>query len=199
VLTELDPHNLGLAQLFSDKAVYVQEPDTVLTRIFAGRCPAVALEVGPVGDPRCTDRVIDFLERLIELADIPAAEPETLSLYRTRVRVHIRERVEFFFEGDEPGGMEQGGMEKPLVLTGGVEAVNFHELAPGTVFGASELPVECVLQVLDVSHRDVTGEYFEHDGRDIILKTPVVPAMYTTDPYVVRQDCLCYFMERMTV
>ncbi len=192
VLTELAPLNLGLAQLFSDKAVYVEEPDTVLTRLFTGRCPAVTLEAGPVGDPRCAQRVTDFLSRLMALDAVPVARADSLSLFRTRVRVHVREGVTFGFEGDEARAEDIA-----LVLTGGVEAVNFHELSSGTVFGASGLPAARVLRVLDVSHRDVTGEYFQQDGREILLKQAVVPAMYTTDPYVVRQDCLCYFMERM--
>ena len=192
VVTDLEPHNLGLAYLFSDKAVYVEEPDTVLTRVFTERCPAVALEVGPVGDPRCADRVYDYVKRCMALTTIPEAAPDQFSLFRTLVRVHIQEEVGFRFEGDE----EAEGAA-PLVLTGGVEAVNFHVLGRGTVFGASELAVDRVFKVLDVDHRDVTDEYFEHDGQAILLKEDVVPAMYTTDPYVVRQDCLCYFMERM--
>ena len=56
-----------------------------------------------------------------------------------------------------------------------------------------------MLQVLDVSHRDVTSAYFEKQGQAIVLRQSVVPAMYTTDPFVIRQDCLCYFMERMAV
>lgn len=192
VVTDLEPHNLGLAYLFSDKAVYVEEPDTVLTRVFTGRCPAVALEVGPVGDPRCADRVYDYVARCMALDGVPEAAPEQFSLFRTRVRVHIQDEVSFRFEGDD--GSEDPA---PLVLTGGVEAVNFHVLNRGTVFGASKLAVERVFKVLDVEHRDVTDEYFEHDGAAILLKADVVPAMYTTDPYVVRQDCLCYFMERM--
>lgn len=190
VLTDLEPRNLGLAYLFSDKAVYVEEPDTVLTRVFAGRCPAVALEVGPVGDPRCADRVTDIIARCVELDSVPRAQPDLFSLFRTRVRVHIRDDVAFSFEGEESPG-------SALILTGGVEAVNFHELRRGTVFGASELAPEALLQVLDVDHQDVTDAYFEHDGRNILLREDVVPAMYTTDPYVIRQDCLCYFMERM--
>ena len=192
VVTDLEPHNLGLAYLFSDKAVYVEEPDTVLTRVFTGRCPAVALEVGPVGDPRCADRVYDYVKRCMALETIPVAAPGQFSLFRTRVRVHIQDEVGFRFEGEEePEGAA------PLVLTGGVEAVNFHVLGRGTVFGASELAVDRVFKVLDVDHQDVTDDYFEHDGEAILLKEDVVPAMYTTDPYVVRQDCLCYFMERM--
>ena len=194
VVTDLEPHNLGLAYLFSDKAVFVEEPDTVLTRVFTGRCPAVALEVGPVGDPRCADRVYDYVARCMTLDAVPEAEPEAFSLFRTRVRVHIHDDVGFCFEGETgPDG------QAPLVLTGGVEAVNFHELGRGTVFGASRLPVARVFRVLDVDHEDVTDRYFEHDGEAILLKESVVPAMYTTDPYVVRQDCLCYFMERMAL
>ena len=194
VVTDLEAHNLGLAYLFSDKAVFVEEPDTVLTRIFTGRCPAVALEVGPVGDLRCAERVYDYVDRCLTLDEVPEAEPDVFSLFRTRVRVHVHEDVTFCFEGDD--GSEGPA---PLVLTGGVEAVNFHELGRGTIFGASRLPVDQVFRVLDVEHRDVTDRYFEHDGEAILLKENVVPAMYTTDPYVVRQDCLCYFMERMAI
>jgi len=193
VVTDLDKHNLGLAYLFSDKAVYVQEPDTVLTRVFTGRCPAVALEVGPVGDPRCAERVTDYIERCMALDEVPEAEPEVFSLFRTRVRVHVREDIAFRFEGDDVNPEGQA----PLTLTGGVEAVNFHELSRGSVFGSSDFELGRVLQVLDADHQDVTGAFFEQEGKEILLKESVVPAMYTTDPYVVRQDCLCYFMERM--
>lgn len=203
VVTDLGAHNLGLAYLFSDKAVFVEEPDTVLTRVFAGRCPAVALEVGPVGDPRCTDRVVEFLGRCLALEAIPAVQPDRLNLFRTRVRVHVREGVPFAFAGDDDPLLvdtpshETGSEDAVLTLTGGVEAVNFHELAPGTVFGTSVLAPGQVLQVLDTDHQDVTDAYFERDGRYLLLRQTVVPAMYTTDPFVIRQDCLCYFMERL--
>ncbi len=189
VVTDLQPENLGLAYLFSDKAVYVREPDTVLTREFAGRCPAITLEVGPVGDVRCEERVYDYLNRAMELDAVPTATPAEFSLFRALGRVHVRRGVDFSFADD--------GLDTPLVLTGGVEAINFHELAAGSRFGSTALGIDTVLNVLDVDHRDVTADFFEIDGDDILLKRSVVPAMYTTDPYVVRQDCLCYFMDRM--
>lgn len=193
VVTDLEPKNLGLAYLFSEKAVFMEEPDTVLIRIFADRCPAVALEVGPIGDPRCAVRVTDYVGRCMELDEVPEADPKVFSLFRTRARVHVRDDVPFRFEGDD-----DGDEATPLTLTGGVEAVNFHELGPGARFGTSTLALEDVLRVLDVQHRDVTSAYFERRGRVIVLRQSVVPAMYTTDPYVIRQDCLCYLMERMT-
>jgi succinylglutamate desuccinylase len=189
VVTDLSPRNLGLAYLFSDKAVYVREPATVMTRVFAGRCPAVALELGPVGDPRCDDRAYDLVHRCLVQDGIPDADLEGLQLFRTQVRVHVTDAAEFSFAGD--------GTETPLVLTGGVESVNFHLLPAGTEFGAATAPLPGLLRVLDVEHNDVTERYFElRDGR-ILLKQAVVPAMYTLDPMVIRQDCLCYFMERL--
>jgi hypothetical protein len=137
--------------------------------------------------------VVDYVERAMNLAEVPTATPDVFSLYRTRVRVHVRDGVEFRFEGDE----QRPGSEAALTLTGGIEAVNFHELALGTVFGTSDRPVTDVFQVLDGEHQDVTGTFFVQEGGQIMLRESVVPAMYTTDPYVVRQDCLCYFMERM--
>lgn len=191
VLTELDPRNMGLAYLFSDKAVFIREPDSTLTQAFAGRAPAVALEVGPVGDARCEERVYDFIGRMLELDEVPAVDPDLLNLYEALARVHICDDMEFGFTGEVTTA--------PLMLTGGVEAVNFHELQAGTPFGTSAAPLHSVFKVLDTAHRDVTEEFFLRTGSDIVLKRPVVPAMYTTDPFVVRQDCLCYFMQRLKI
>lgn len=188
VLTELTAENLGLAYLFSDKAVFIEEPDTVIARAFTGQCPAITLELGPTADSACDERAFDYLQRCLALERVPVATAGELSLYRTQVRVHVRDGVPFSF-ADE-------GRVTPLVLTGGVEGVNFHELPAGSRFGRTKSALTDVLQVLDVDHQDVTETYFAFDGDDIVLRQAVTPAMYTTDPYVVRQDCLCYFMHR---
>lgn len=191
VVTDLSTGNLALAWLFDDQAVYVREPDTVLARLFAGRCPAVTLELGPIGDPRCADRALDFLSRLMALETLPPADLHGLRTYRTEARVHIPPGVDFSFVGEERA--------TPLVLTGGVEGVNFHELPAGTDFAATALPLIESLTVLDSDRRNVTEEYFAVDGQRLRLRRPVVPAMYTLDPAVIRQDCLCYFMQRMSL
>ncbi|MEQ8861462.1 MAG: succinylglutamate desuccinylase/aspartoacylase family protein [Pseudomonadales bacterium] len=189
VLTHLTPDNLALAYLFDDKAVYVREPATVMTRALVSRGPAAALELGPIGDPRCDDRAFDIVKRCLALTRIPPADAGQMQLFRSEARVHVTEDTPFSFVGD--------GIATPLLLTGGLEAVNFHELATGTEFARSAGGLS-TLRVLDVQHRDVTADYFAADGDRITLRAPVIPAMYTTDPAVVRQDCLCYFMERMS-
>jgi len=155
--------------------------------VFDHLCPAVTLELGPVGDPACEERAWDYLQRCLALEAVPDSGP--VDLYQTRVRVHVRDGISFSFADD--------GLATPLVLTGGVEAVNFHALPAGSRFGRCSRPVNEVLSVLDVLHRDVTDQYFVRRDGEIELRKPVIPAMYTTDPLVVRQDCLCYFMEMM--
>jgi hypothetical protein len=189
VVTDLADDNLGLAYLFDDKAVYVREPDTVMTRIFAGLCPAVTLELGPIGDPRCSERAFDIVQRCLELEAVPPADLARLRMFRAEARVHIPEGVAFSFAGQDE--------KQPLVLTGGLEAVNFHELLPGTEFAVTAGAEGAIPRVLDVSHRDVTVAYFDNEGGHVRLRRAVIPAMYTTDPEVIRQDCLCYFMVRM--
>jgi hypothetical protein len=197
VVTDLEPANLGLAYLFSDKAVYIREPDTTMTRAFSDRCPAVTLEVGPTGDPECVERVYGYLERCLALDEIEPVDARQIGLFEALARVHVLDDIEFGFVGEgERLSSDPGSDTTPLMLTGGVEAVNFHELPAGTRFGNAHVPLADVLRVLDTRHRDVTSEYLVQRGSEILLARPIVPAMYTTDPFVVRQDCLCYFMAR---
>jgi hypothetical protein len=189
IATSLREGSLGLAYLFADRAVYAEQPDTVQTRAFNDRWPAVAVELGPVGDPECVERATSFLGRCLEIEEIPPPDFEQLKLHRTLARVHIRRGVPFSFAG--------AGQRTALVLTEGMEAVNFHSLAAGTEFGRGEADVSELLEVLDSSGRDVTNQYLRSEQGRILLQQPIIPAMYTTDPVVIGQDCLCYFMERV--
>lgn len=183
VVTSLKDAHMRLAYLFSDKAVHVEEPDTVLSRALQHHCPSIAVEVGPINDPHSDDLAEDLLRRAV--VDTPLPEDHrNLTLYRALARVHITDDTSFSFDGSRC----------ELQLTGGMEAVNFHPVPAHSEFACSEAPLGDVLRVLDPTHRDVTDNYFYKDGSRIHFREPVVPAMYTTDPEVVRQDCLCYLM-----
>ena len=194
VLTQVDEYTCGLAYLFSDKAVLVEEPDSVLTRAVAPLCPAVTVEVGPVGDALSVARTTTLLRRYLDLETVPMESPETLVLHRAIARVHVREGVQFDF-ADEASAEQLD--RDDLVLTAGMEAVNFHPVLAGTQFGFARRPLSQCLQVLDPQHRDVTAQFFDEIHGDISLRRPVIPAMYTLDHTVVLQDCLCYFMEHI--
>jgi hypothetical protein len=88
-------------------------------------------------------------------------------------------------------------VDTALVLTSGVEAVNFHELPVGTTFASTTDSIASVFRILDTEHNDVTEDFLMNDSGELRLRRPVVPAMYTTDRYVIEQDCLYYFIERL--
>jgi len=194
VVTEITPQTSGLAYLFSDKAVWVEEPDSVLTRAVQHLCPATTVEVGPVGDPQSAVRTAELLQRYLELERVPEESPNNMTMHRALARVHVVDGVAFDF-ADE---MDDARLrDDDLVLTAGMEAVNFHPVADGTEFGFTRKPLHQTLRVLDAEHRDVTAQFLEEVHGDVSLCRPVIPAMYTTDHDVIRQDCLCYFMEEI--
>lgn len=195
VLTDLTPQTLGLAYLFSDKAVYVEEPATVMSRALGLYCAATTVEVGPLGDTQSDDRTHELLSRYLALERVPAENPPALKLYRSIGRVHIPTDVEFDFADEVPAGRE---LFEDLILTGGMEAVNFHPLAPEVEFALTRRPLKKSLCVLDPNHQDVTDQFFDEHHGLVTLRRSVIPAMYTTDHAVIRQDCLCYFMEEMS-
>ena len=186
VLTDHGQGSLGLARLFGEVGVRIEEPDSVLTRAFTERGPCVALELGPVGDPKAADRAADFLAALFEMAKAPTAKVDDLRLFRTLARVHVPDAVAFEFAGqDDAQGLD-------LLLDPNLQANNFSLLPLGTAFGATRNGA--CLRVLDNARQDVTNRYLEVRDSRILSTQTLIPAMYTSDAAVIRQDCLCYLM-----
>ncbi len=219
VLTDLSPSSLGLARLFSEVGVIIEEPDSVLTRAFTDRnIPGVALELGPVGDPKAAERAANYCSALFDKGLPAPGSLEDLQLFRTLARVHAPAGAAFaFMDNPAPSRVRQGGEGAPsqgprsetpqmaghrfggalgqefdLLLNSALEANNFHPLPPGTNFGIARNGAG--LKVLDNRHQDVTERFLHNREGRIVAAQTLIPAMYTTDAAVVRQDCLCYLM-----
>lgn len=186
VLTDDDSTTLALAELFSPRAVFTRAPDTVSTLAFSRFAPALTIECGQPDDPASAERARQFLNRLLELTELPAAPTSELDLYRSDVRVLVDERVSFAFGGSDT-----------LELRPELEHDNFRCLRAGTSIARLRDPVDRPLRAINGAMHDVTDRYFATEGNAIVLRQDVIPAMYTTNPDIVRQDCLCYFMERL--
>jgi hypothetical protein len=76
-----------------------------------------------------------------------------------------------------------------------LDHMNFRELEAGVRFGATghALP----LTVTDETGRDIAEEFFAVRDGQLMLTRSAMPAMLTRDTRIVRQDCLCYLMERL--
>ena len=84
-------------------------------------------------------------------------------------------------------GPSGSGKTTALNLIGGLDQPTAGQL---TVGGLN------LLDVRNEKGHDVGSEYFAiHEGQ-LCLHRPVMPSMLTKDIEVIRQDCLCYLMER---
>ena len=74
--------------------------------------------------------------------------------------------------------------------------MNFRELKSGTRLGrlanGTEMPVLAIAE----DGSEVTHDYFSVQDGELILRRDAMPSMLTLDERIIRQDCLCYLMER---
>ena len=188
-LTWLDNSFFYLATLFSRTVVYFQQPPGTQTATFSARCPAIALECGKPGSPGSVDHALRFLEACLHLRVFPSHPfPRgDMDLFHTVATIKISEQTTFGF-----------GLDNCMLnLEPGLDQLNFRELMPGTVFGSINGNGITGLTATDINGMDMTECYFTLRGKQIVTKHPLIPAMLTCDSRVIRQDCLCYLMERM--
>ncbi len=178
---------LYLAMLFSRTVVYFINPCQVNSMAMARICPSVTLECGKVGQKLGVDHAVDYLHACLQLSEFPGQEVSShdYDLFHTVAIVRVAGQVEFDFDNDD----------MPLNMPADIEYMNFRELPAGTFFGnvkADSMPLEVIGENGDI----LTDRYFQLDSGQLRLKQSVMPSMLTTDREVIRQDCLCYLMER---
>ncbi|MDX1625383.1 MAG: M14 family metallopeptidase [Wenzhouxiangellaceae bacterium] len=184
----IEPARLNLASRFSRTAVYFTEPRGVQSMAFGAFCPSVTLECGPPGKRGGTDHAMAYLEQVLNLDrhDLSAPHPEDLDLFQVTTVVHVPRDQDFVFGHGEAG----------LRLDARIDRLNFQEIPPGTRLARTDLD-SVPLKAFDTDGAETTDRWFELSGREVVTRRPSMPAMLTTDPRAVRQDCLCYLMERL--
>ncbi len=184
----LDNRFFHLATMFSRTVVYFIRPRGVQSLAMAKLCPAVTLECGRVGDSTAVEHVRDYLDACLRLSEHTEHAPAhgDIELFHTVAVVKIPERYSF----------EYGIADVDISLADDLERYNFRELPAGTVLGCLRPGIGLGLEATDEQGRDVSKRYFELVDNEIRLRISVMPSMLTLDHKVVRQDCLCYLMER---
>jgi hypothetical protein len=199
-VNRLDASFLHLATLFSRIVVHFTRPLGVLSAAFAGLCPAVAIECGKPGSDAGAARAAELVDACLHLDHFPthAVAAHDIDLYRTVGIVRVPERVRFAFAGrgnettDFLGGVD-------LLFPLDLDRRNFRDLPAGSAFARARHDACMPIDVQDETGTDVADRHFVLEGGEIRLRKPVMPAMLTLDARVIRQDCLCYLMERLAV
>ncbi|MDH5471739.1 MAG: M14 family metallopeptidase [Gammaproteobacteria bacterium] len=184
----LNKKYLSLAGLFSNTVVYFTNPKGVQSAAFAPVCPAVTLECGQSGQMDGVSHATGFLDVILNLDQFSAEVHEHINLYHTVARVFVPEKYSFGFSDDAT-----------INFYPDIEMFNFVDLTAGRSFAAIEPESHAFLQVMNEKDQDVSGEYFTTIDNQIVLKKSVMPSMLTVNTTAIRQDCLCYLMEKIQI
>ena len=185
-INRLDPQFLSLASLFGRTVVYFLRPRGVQSMAFAPVCPATTVECGKPGEEYGVRHAAEFLGAVLGLEAIPAQPADDCSLYHTVATVRVPDGVPFGFSPDGPG----------IRFLDDLDRFNFRELPEGTTLG--RVPDGAVpLTVIGEQGEDLRDQYFRVCDGELMTTRRVMPSMLSLDAEVVRQDCLCYLMERI--
>ncbi|MDP1558607.1 MAG: M14 family metallopeptidase [Nitrosomonas sp.] len=190
-INKLAPDFLHLATLFDRTVIYFTQPPGVQSLAFAELGPAITLECGQPNNPKGVDHATEYLAACLHLAEIPSRPiaKHDIELFHTVAVVRVAPGAQIGFHED--------GLD--LRLVDNIDYLNFRELPVGTLLGWQQSDGEILLKTTDEQDREVSGDYFYLDGKALRVRCPVMPSMLTRDTRIIRQDCLCYLMERMTI
>lgn len=186
-VTSLTPAFLQLAGLFSRTVVYFQTPRGVQSAAFSSLAPAITCECGKTGDESGVTHAAQLVEaclRLEHVPDHPVREGD-VHLFHTVATIKPAETLSMSFDGTPAD----------LQFVTSLDHYNFRELEAGTLLARSRDPA--ALHAHGESGDDITSEVLIRVADGWRLRKPFMPAMLTRDERVVRQDCLCYLMQRM--
>ncbi|MBW8370170.1 MAG: succinylglutamate desuccinylase/aspartoacylase family protein [Thiobacillus sp.] len=188
-VNRLEPNFLHLATLFSRIVVYFIRPRGVQSAAFAQLCPAVTVECGKPGTPGSVEHAAAFMEACLHVSEFPAhpVAPHDVDLFHTVATVKVPDQVSFGFDAPDAD----------LDFVPELDHYNFRELARGDLLGRVRPGSPARLQALDESGEDIGDRLFDYRQGGITLKKSLMPAMLTRDERVIRQDCLCYLLERI--
>ena len=184
----LEHQSLHLAALFGRTVVYFVRPRGVASMAMAALGPSVTLECGKVGQEHGVEHATDYLRACLHLSAIPshAVPTHDIDLYHTVAVVRVPPERPFTF------GDQDGAIRFPRDL----DKMNFRELPVGSLIAECPSEPDLPLDVRDEQDRQVAEQYFMLEDGRLVTRVPVMPSMLTCDPEVIRQDCLCYLMER---
>lgn len=190
-VNKLEPAFIHLATLFSRTVVYFIKPDSVMSMAMSAYCPAVTIECGQPGQARGTQHVLEYLEASLHLSHFPehTVAAHDVDLFHTVATVRVPEGTSIGF----------ADTDADIELLPDIDRLNFNEIPAGTAFGKVNTQKEKVFNVVDEQGKDVSTRFFEiHDGW-ILTRRQLMPSMLTLKLEIIKQDCLCYLMERISL
>lgn len=190
-INKLEDSFFHLARLFSRTIVYFTRPIGVQSQAFADLCPSTTLECGQVGQTASIEHALSFIDAALHLSEMPhhPINKQDIDLFHTIAIVKIPERASISFNGEDC----------QICLDKNIDHMNFKEIQNGTQIGKIKDSTGLHLEAWNNDGINIGEELFDYSNNEIRVKKEVMPAMLTLNEKVIRQDCLCYLMERYQI
>ncbi len=188
-INKLDNRFYQLATLFSKTVVYFIRPEGVQSMAFSQFCPSVTLECGHLDDQAGITHAFEYLDSCIQLAEIPdtAINKNKMDLFHTVATVKVPSEFSFSFSDSV----------EDIYFNPDLETYNFKEVEINAPFAITHPDKNVRLKVYNEAGEDVFNAFFQHENNEIRTRKSMMPSMITLDEKIIRQDCLCYLMERL--
>jgi hypothetical protein len=126
----------------------------------------------------------------MHLSEFPAhpVAAHDINLYHTVATVKIPQHFNFGFDFDAE--------QDDIRFVSDLDHLNFRELPKGTLIARTADGTDIHFEVTDENGNETEREFFLFDRNEIRFAKDIMPSMLTLDERVIRQDCLCYLMER---
>ncbi|MBD2176788.1 peptidase M14 [Pseudanabaena sp. FACHB-1998] len=191
-ITRLDQDSRKLARLFGKIVVHYTSPKTVQSYAFGEFCPAIVVECGQPDLPDGTAHALEYVETCLNLDSFDSLPDKFISdidLFHTVAIVKVPENLQFSFQDD---------LNNDITFPAEMDYLNFCELPTGTGFGKVKKDRAYLLAISE-DGTEKSDRYFQIKNGEILINSPVMPSMLTLDIDIIRQDCLCYLMERLEI
>jgi len=189
-INRMDNEFYQLANLFSRTVIYFIRPQGVQSQAFAELCPAVTIECGKTEHRHGITHATQFIESCINLLEIPKRPmlKQDMDLFHTVATVKVPLEVNFSFTDSNA----------QICFRSDLEKLNFCELPAGTGIGEVSRTNVTPLNVTDETGKDVFSSYFKLEDHRLVTQCDIMPSMLTIESDIIRKDCLCYLMERIS-
>jgi len=189
-INRLDNTFYQFANLFSRTVIYFILPKGVQSQAFAELCPAVTIECGKTEHRHGISHATQFIESSINLSEIPNRPmlKQDMDLFHTVATVKVPPEIDFSFTDSTA----------PICFRSDLEKLNFCELPAGTGIGDVAASNLLPLSVIDETGNSVFDKYFQIDNHRLVTRCDIMPSMLTIESDIIKKDCLCYLMERMS-
>lgn len=186
-INKLDHRFLSLARFFFKPIVYFTEPHEVQSMAYSQLCPSVTLETGQPGDIKgvrsVTEKLLLLLDRNFSLPDI---HPHELQVYHTVARMKFTQNAKINFSFSE-------SKDYDFAWKTDIDLYNFKKIPVGEVLAFVNGPNEFWIE--QGPRQGKVNDFFSFENNQLIVKNPFIPAMISTDPRIIKDDCFGYIME----